>query len=49
MLALKKREEKKKFYKNNTFKISKIFEDLYFIYINIYVTNKRKLNVTIKS
>ncbi len=33
MLALKKRKEEKKFYKNNAFKILKIFKNLYSIYI----------------
>ncbi len=33
MLILKKRKETKKSYNNNTFKILKIFKNLYFIYI----------------
>ncbi len=33
MLILKKYKEAKKSYNNNIFKISKIFKDLYFIYI----------------
>jgi len=33
MLTLKKYKEKKKSCKDNMFKISKIFKDLYFIYI----------------
>jgi len=31
--VLKKRKEEKKFYRNSALKISKIFKDLYFIYI----------------
>ncbi len=33
MLTLKKRKEAKKSCNNNAFKISKIFKNLYFIYI----------------
>jgi len=33
MLASKKRKEEEKNRKNNTCKISKIFNDLYFIYV----------------
>ncbi len=33
MLALKKRKEEEKSRKNSAIKISKIFKDLYFIYI----------------
>jgi len=33
MLAWKKRKEEKKSRKNNAFKISKIFKNLYFIYV----------------